>query len=160
MGPPGILRDILSYLLIVWALNLALPRPLAGQTDSLLVPTVPDSTIRVLQPRTALLLGLIPGGGQIYNRAWSKALIVVAAESYYIYQFQEKRDQLRQLSDPSSPLRTRYLEQRNKFAWWVALVYIWGMLDAYVDAHLQGFPTDNGMTLPADSPTEFDGDTS
>lgn len=144
------MREFPVYLFIAGGLILVLTRPLVGQTDSLLTPEslMPDSTLRVAQPRTALLLGLIPGGGQVYNRAWLKAIIVVAAESYYVYQFQQSRDRLRQLDDSSSSLRNRYLEQRNKYAWWVALVYLWGMLDAYVDAHLAGFPPDRVDPAP------------
>ena len=131
-------------LLAIWVLITALTRPLAGQTAPPVATdeALPDSTGAIAQPRTALLLGLIPGGGQVYNRAWIKALIVVAAECYYVYQFQVSRDRLHDLDDLSSPLRGRYLEKRNKYAWWVALVYLWGMLDAYVDAHLAGFPPD------------------
>ena len=138
------------YLLTLWALVAALIPPLRGQETGPIAPAkaVPDSTLRVVVPRTALLLGLIPGGGQVYNRAWVKAVIVVAAESYYVYQFQLNRSLFHDLGDSSSPLRTRYLEKRNKYAWWVFLVYLWGMLDAYVDAHLAGFPPDSVDASP------------
>ena len=33
----------------------------------------------------------------------------------------------------------RYLEKRNKFAWWVVFIYVYGMIDAVVDAHLNSF---------------------
>ena len=29
---------------------------------------------------------------------------------------------------------------RNTYAWWTFGLYIWSMLDAYVDAHLSSFP--------------------
>lgn len=137
------------YLLAIWALITALTRPLWGQTDSLAVAgeASPDSTDFIAQPRTALLMGLIPGGGQIYNRAWVKALIVVTAESYYVYQFQLNRDRFSNFDDTLPLSQGRYLEKRNKYAWWVALVYLWGMMDAYVDAHLEGFPPDTSYQL-------------
>lgn len=131
-------------LLAIWALITVLTRPLAGQTAPPLATdeALPDSTGALPQPRTALLLGIIPGGGQVYNRAWIKALIVVAAESYYVHQFQLNRDRFNNFDDTLPLSQGRYLEKRNKYAWWVALVYLWGMLDAYVDAHLAGFPPD------------------
>ena len=35
--------------------------------------------------------------------------------------------------------RHRYLEKRNKFAWWIGIIYIYAMIDAVVDAHLHSF---------------------
>ena len=32
-----------------------------------------------------------------------------------------------------------YLEKRNKFAWWMGIIYIYAMIDAIVDAHLHSF---------------------
>ena len=38
------------------------------------------------------------------------------------------------------PLRKhRYLEKRNKYAWWLAIIYIYGMIDSIVDANLSDF---------------------
>ena len=38
------------------------------------------------------------------------------------------------------PLRKRrYLEKRNKYAWWIGFIYVYGMIDAVVDAHLYQF---------------------
>jgi len=66
-------------LLLVLALVAALPDYVAGQTaDS--TTEQPDTSRHVPDPRTALLLGLIPGGGQLYNGKWLKALIVMAVE--------------------------------------------------------------------------------
>ena len=33
----------------------------------------------------------------------------------------------------------RYLEKRNKYVWWIGFVYIYGLIDAIVDAHLHQF---------------------
>ena len=35
--------------------------------------------------------------------------------------------------------KTRYLQKRNKYAWWVIFLYFYGMIDALVDAHLSPF---------------------
>ncbi|MCS5652746.1 MAG: DUF5683 domain-containing protein, partial [Candidatus Marinimicrobia bacterium] len=38
------------------------------------------------------------------------------------------------------PLRKhRYLEKRNKYTWWVGIIYVYAMIDAVVDAHLYKF---------------------
>ena len=131
----------LPCLLLVLALVAALPDYVAGQTaDS--TTEQPDTSRRVPDPRTALLLGLVPGGGQLYNGRWLKALIVMAVEGYYIYLFQQNRDFYNHY-DESLPLsRDRYLEERNKYAWRFVFVYILGLMDGYVDAHLSTFPPD------------------
>jgi len=113
---------------------------LAGQE------TTPDSTLQGLNPRKALLLGLVPGGGQVYNRNFLKAALFMAAEGYYVYKFQEYRNLYRNFdASQSGYLKTRYLEKRNKYAWWVFFVYLWSMIDGYVDAHLSSFPQDRLM---------------
>ena len=33
----------------------------------------------------------------------------------------------------------RYLEKRNKYVWWIGFIYIYGLIDAIVDAHLRPF---------------------
>jgi len=35
--------------------------------------------------------------------------------------------------------KTRYLKLRNKYGWWVGFIYIYGLIDAIVEAHLQPF---------------------
>ena len=35
--------------------------------------------------------------------------------------------------------KNRYLEKRNKYAWWVIFIYFYSMIDAMVDAHLSPF---------------------
>ena len=80
----------LPGLLLVLALVSALPDYVAGQTaDTTLAQ--PDTSRQTPDPRLALMLGLVPGGGQLYNRAWLKVLIVIAAEGYCFYQFQRAR---------------------------------------------------------------------
>ena len=108
--------------------------PLLGQTATA------DTTRRGLNPRTALYMSIIPGGGQIYNHAWLKALLVIGAEGYCLYQFQRNMELYDLHQEPA------YLEKRNSFAWWSLLAYIVGMMDAYVDAHLSTFPSDTTIT--------------
>lgn len=112
------------------------------ETTAAAVPEPADSSGRVIDPRKALLLGLIPGGGQIYNRAWLKAILVVAAEGYYFTLYQQNRDNYDIHQDE------KYLELRNKYAWRFLFAYLIGLMDGYVDAHLSTFPPDSADNIP------------
>jgi len=130
-----------------------LPFSLQGQTpDSTLAQ--PDTTQHTPNPRTALVLGLIPGGGQFYNGKWLKALIVITANGYFFSQFQQARQAYQESQE------TEDLEERNKFAWQLMFVYILGLMDAYVDAHLSTFPPDSSyqaQPLPPSNQSVEDG---
>ena len=93
-------------------------------------------------PGKAFWASIIPGGGQIYNKTWTRAAIVIGAEIYYATQFQINRDKYNNYNSGMRLAQGRYLEKRNKYAWWIAFVYIMGMMDAYVEAHLSSFPTE------------------
>ncbi len=108
-------------------------------------------------PGTALLAGLLPGGGQIYNGKWLKAALFVGVEAYYFSRWQESREFFVNYDDYELPFsRNKYLENRNKFAWWIAAYYIMGMLDAYVDAHLAPFPPDTASVRPQKLPSPIE----
>ncbi len=91
-------------------------------------------------PKKAFYYSLVPGLGQAYNEKWLKSLIIISLElvSYkswrnniYIYSNYEQKDY---------PLKKhRYLEKRNKYAWWLGIIYVYGMIDSIVDAHLYEF---------------------
>ncbi|MEE9162589.1 MAG: hypothetical protein V3U35_06410 [Candidatus Neomarinimicrobiota bacterium] len=122
------------------ALILVATHPLTGSAGGA---APPDSLGRPPQPGTALLLGLVPGLGQVYNGAWLKALVVIAAEAYYVDQFlQASGDYDAYARDFPESGANPHLDLRNGSAWRALLVYILGMLDAYVDAHLSTFPQD------------------
>ena len=71
--------------------------------------------------KKAFVYSLFPGMGQAYNGKWIKSALVN---------------------------RHRYLEKRNKFAWWMGIIYVYAMIDAIVDAHLHSF--DDLMESPLD----------
>ncbi len=126
----------LNCLLFVVVLATVLPDSIRGQTEADST-AQPDTTQRAPNPRTALLLALIPGGGQLYNGKWLKALIVITANGYFFYQFQQARRAYQESQEIED------LEERNKFAWQLMFVYILGLMDAYIDAHLSTFPPDS-----------------
>jgi hypothetical protein len=128
----------LGTLLILLMLNSTLTA-LPGIQDQTAAPASesPDSSGRVIDPNKALLLGLIPGGGQIYNRAWLKAILIVAVEGYYFTLFQQNLIKYNDHQDD------KYLDLRNKYAWRLLFAYMIGLMDGYVDAHLNTFPPDS-----------------
>ncbi|MBJ13048.1 MAG: hypothetical protein CMG62_08245 [Candidatus Marinimicrobia bacterium] len=90
-------------------------------------------------PKKAFLFSLIPSGGQLYNGRLFKAALVAGLEIASIQQWSRYRKAFNNWSE-SSPLNQRqYLEKRNKYAWWIWFIYMFGMLEAVVDAHLYPF---------------------
>ena len=85
-----------------------------------------DSTM-MRNPEAAWKLGFIPGLGQLYNGKYLKAVGFLAAEYIAVRRFNEFKN------DTSIGLR-------NTYAWWIIGIYIWNILDAYVDAQLSTFP--------------------
>ncbi len=140
----------MKHILVIVNLLLVLPfmgRSVAAQT------TGEDSTRTARDPQKALMLSIVPGGGQAYNRAWLKVIGVIAAEIYFVNQFQLNRDNVKQYPDGPDGADfslSRYLEKRNKYAWWVLGTYLFAMADAYVDAHLDSFPQDSTAKIIID----------
>ncbi len=95
-----------------------------------------------------LLTTLIPGGGQFYTERYFKGIIVGGAQSYIIYRGIQTQlrlndlDRELDLSPTEQEEKQMLLDQRREIAWWMALVWTIGILDAYVDAQLYGFESD------------------
>ena len=103
--------------------------------------------------QTAFYLSTVPGGGQLYNGKLLKASLVLALESYAIFSWLENAKIYIDYDSMDKPLpKNRYLEKRNKYAWWVIFIYFYGMIDAMVDAHLS--PFDQIMNTTIDDETE------
>ncbi len=101
--------------------------------------TKTDSTL-IKNPKTAFYLSAVPGGGQLYNGKLLKGSLVLALESFVIYSWLENTRIYRDYDNIDKPLpKNRYLEKRNKYAWWVIFIYFYSMIDAMVDAHLSPF---------------------
>jgi|TARA_B110000881_G_scaffold213582_1_gene224772 hypothetical protein len=98
-----------------------------------------DSTL-IKSPRKAFYLSLIPGGGQIYNQKYLKGSLVMGIETLALYSWLENSKIYKNYNSEEYALRqNRYLEKRNKYAWWVIFLYFYSMIDAIVDAHLSPF---------------------
>ena len=85
-----------------------------------------DST-KIRNPGLAWKLGVIPGMGQLYNGKYIKAIGVLSAEYFAVSRLIELKTENR-------------IGLRNTYSWWVFGLFVWNMLDAYVDAHLSTFP--------------------
>ena len=85
-----------------------------------------DST-KVKNPSMAWKLGVIPGLGQIYNKKYVKAIGFMGAELFVVSRFIELKE-------------ANKIGLRNTYAWWTFGLFVWNMLDAYVDAQLSTFP--------------------
>ncbi len=146
-------------------------------------PQANDSSMNI-NPRKALLYSaLLPGLGQIYVKKPLKAGLYIAAEAYNIYQFysynriynyvketkdaigqdiwsslteQQKKDSVYAYTGYELTLNSwRPREKRNKYGWWCIGVYLFQILDAYVDAHLFNFPQGKvELTLSPSKPAE------
>ena len=98
------------------------------------------SELKKKDPKKAFLFSLVPGMGQAYNGKWIKSAMVIGLEvSSYIY-WQDNISKYNDYDQNNYPLsRHRYLEKRNKYAWWIGIIYVYAMIDAVVDAHLHSF---------------------
>ena len=103
-----------------------------------------DSLSLNKSPKKAALSALIfPGGGQLYNGKKIKAGLIISMELYSIINWYSSADLYKnydEQNDSKYPLpKYRYLEKRNKYVWWIGFIYIYGLIDAVVDAHLHPF---------------------
>lgn len=105
--------------------------PLIGQ--------VADSTQQKSPAQAVKRALLYPGSGQFYNGQPVKGtlLIGVAIGAGFLYIDNANKYSSYTGEDPSQ--KAQYLKLRNKYGWWIGFVYIYGLLDAIVEAHLHPF---------------------
>lgn len=130
------MKGIRGLIIVLWVLPIMGQSLAAQDADA-------DTTRTARDPRKALVSSLIIGGGQAYNRAWLKMIGLIAAEIYVVDRYQLNRDYVIDYKESLPLTRNRYREKRNKYAWWVVGTYLYAMVDAYVDAHLDSFPQDS-----------------
>ena len=92
-------------------------------------------------PKKAFYFSLIPGMGQAYNGKLLKSAIIIGLE-VSAYKAWKNNAEMYDYYHMDFPLKKhRYLEKRNKYAWWIGIIYFYAMIDAVVDAHLNSFDT-------------------
>ena len=83
---------------------------------------VSDSTI-IKNPKKAFFASIIPGGGQIYNGRIIKGFTIMGLEIMGIQSWLENSKIYSNYDSGDYLLRkNRYLEKRNKYAWWVIVL--------------------------------------
>lgn len=95
----------------------------------------------------------LPGWGQLYNRQWIKALVVVGAQTALVGYAVHFNSSARDFPEGSSN-REANIDRRNGMFWLMALTKLLSMVDAYVDAQLYDFDAgpDLALQLGAISP--------
>ncbi len=112
--------------------------------------------------KAVLYSAVVPGLGQVYNKAYWKIPVIWAFGGYFIYEIARNNNKYIDYRDAyvnsQSPenlngdtrlktLRDFYRDQRDQFYLYAALVYLINIFDAYVDAHLFDFDvSDNSRT--------------
>lgn len=88
-----------------------------------------------------------PGLGQMMNGAEPKAVIVSAVGTFLvaglIVEDRRARNSLRLYKQTNSDRYyddySEHFDRRQTLVWWAAVAALYGLADAYVDAHLAGF---------------------
>ena len=129
----------------------------------------PQDTMKTQNPTVALFKSMIvPGLGQIGNREYIKAAIVIALETTligtYIHYYNKTKDREDAFQSTEGSEQTQLFneyedarDQRNRFGWYTGTLIFLSMFDAYVDAHLARFPKmKEGLSvMVAPTPTEY-----
>lgn len=129
---------------------------------------VTDSINRELslgqRPMVAMFKSMVaPGWGQLGNKRYIKAFVYLGLEVWMVggaLHYNEQVSEFRRLFDATSTddisLRNDYYtlykdrkDERSKYTWFAVIVAFVSMFDAYVDAHLSGFPRqdENDLTI-------------
>lgn len=109
-----------------------------------------EKSIEYKSPKKAFYFSLIPGMGQLYNRKFIKSALIISLEASAIFAWEKNLKKYNGYNDDMPLMRNRYLEKRNKYAWWIGIIYVYSMIDAVVDAHLYSFEEIMGSSLDQD----------
>ncbi len=99
------------------------------------------------------LSAALPGAGQIYDQSYWKLPIIWGLGGYWVSQwiqlnskYKDYRDQYAQSlltsqygDQTAKNLRNFYRDERDKFAWYLGVMYLLNLVDAYVGANLYDF---------------------
>ena len=130
-------------------------------------PSSPSSEGKVLRQTKSpwLAVGysaMMPGAGQVYNENYWKVPVIVGLGGYWVYEwvklnnkYNDYSDQYNQSIITSPPsgdtqllsVRDFYHDERDKFAWYLGVLYFVNLVDAYVGAHLYDFDVSPDLTV-------------
>lgn len=108
----------------------------------------------------ALLSAVLPGAGQAYNESYWKVPVVVGAGAFFVSRWLhynrlagEARDRyaesLLTSTGDQQQLRLRefYKDERDTYSWYLFILYLLNVADAYVDASLYDFTVSDDLSL-------------
>lgn len=113
-----------------------------------------------------LLSAGLPGAGQFYNESYWKIPVILGLAGYWGYEWvglnKEYQNYKNLYSEsliklpPSGnyqyrTIRDFYRGERDKFAWYLGILYVLNIVDAYVDASLFEFSVDDNLANSANS---------
>jgi hypothetical protein len=128
------------------------------------------STISIVQKKhksttTAMLFSaVLPGAGQFYNESYWKIPVILGLGGYWGYEWVQMNNELKTYKSKYSEslvkfppsgsyqyknLRDFYRSERDKFAWYLGILYVLNIVDAYVDASLFEFSVDENLANSA-----------
>lgn len=109
-----------------------------------------------------LFSAVVPGAGQAYNESYWKVPIVLGFGAYFSYHwldnhrlYRDYRDLYQQSLASGTPnenyrrVREFYKDQRDTFTWYLAILYVLNVVDAYVDASLYDFDVGDDLAVRA-----------
>lgn len=105
--------------------------PLLGQES--------DSTLQKSPSKAVSKALLFPGGGQFYNDQKIKGIVLLGTAVSAGFLYLDNANKYNSYNGIDMSEKANYLKLRNKYGWWVGFVYIYGLLDAIVEAHLHPF---------------------
>ncbi|MFH1502006.1 MAG: DUF5683 domain-containing protein [Candidatus Eisenbacteria bacterium] len=132
-----------SALLLVLLALTACPRPAAAEGGERGIPYA-----HVQGPAQSLVASAVyPGLGQLLNDSEHKAAVIGGVEAFLVarlvledrwtrhsFRLYQETGQSRYFSEYSD-----HFDARQTLVWWVIVAALYGIADAYVDAHLMGF---------------------
>ena len=132
-------------------------KPVLDDSPAMQVDNPADFEKHLYQSPTVALFKsmLVPGLGQLGNRRYVKAAVIIGLEVWSIrsairhgQDAADYKDQYDSTPVDSLALRNKYYaayqdqrDERNKFIWYAGITIFVSMFDAYVDAHLSGSPS-------------------
>jgi len=91
-------------------------------------------------PRKAVIRAfMFPGGGQFYNEQKIKGSILLSGAVLSSLVHLDYANKYKNHDGENFSQKEQYLKQRNRYAWWVLIIYFYGLVDALVESHLNPF---------------------
>lgn len=96
-------------------------------------------------PRGAMLRSLLPGWGQFYNGQIVKGILVIGGQAALIYRATWFNKQASMATTDFA--RNVYVDKRNLMFWFMGVLTLLSMVDAYIDAHLADFDAGPNLSI-------------